>query len=70
MPTQAEYRAREEARMAGYDPDQLVIEIDQERDFDYLSIGLAPVDIKKLKPMYKRFQRESREIIARELCDG
>lgn len=59
MPREAEYIAREICRRAGYDPDQLVIEIDGERDFDYLHIGLAPVDIKKLKPIFMKFINEA-----------
>lgn len=70
MPQAVEYLAREMARNAGYDPDQLVVEIDREGDFDYISIGLAPVDIKKIKPIYTRFYKEAREILERELCDG
>lgn len=59
MPKAVEFLAREIARKAGYDPDQLVIDIDPEKDFDYISIGVAPVDIKKIKPMYTRFYKEA-----------
>lgn len=51
----AVHRAREMARDAGYDPDQLVVEIDKERDFDLMQIDLAPVDITKIKPVFMKF---------------
>lgn len=70
MPTRAEFLAREIARRAGYDPDRLVIELDRKRDFDYHAIGVAPVEIGKLRPLYTRFEREAREILKRELVDG
>lgn len=55
MPTQAEFQAREMCRQAGYDPDQLVVEINAEHDFDFLCIGLAPVTINNIQPVFMKF---------------
>lgn len=49
------YRARDIARRSGYDPDQLVVDIDQQHDFDLLHIGVAPVEIQKIKPLFMKF---------------
>lgn len=63
MPRKVEFLAREIARRAGYDPDQLVVEIDGDRDFDFLVLCLAPVDILKIKPMYTKFLDEAQRRI-------
>lgn len=70
MPSRVEYLAREIAQNAGYDPDQLVVEVDRDRDFDFLAIGVAPVEISSIKPIYMRFEKEAYEILSKELCDG
>lgn len=70
VPKQVEFLAREICRRAGYDPDQLVIGFDREKDFDYLHIGLAPVDIKKLKPIFMKFINEAEKIITQEGSDS
>lgn len=67
MPRTVEYLAREIARKAGYDPDQIVIEIDKERDFDYHTIGVAPVDISKLHPVFLDFIAEAQERMRKEV---
>ena len=59
MPREAEFLARDICRRAGYDPDQLVIGFDREKDFDYLHIGFAPVDIMKLQPIFMKFINEA-----------
>lgn len=71
MPREAEFLAREICRRAGYDPDQLVIGIDGEKDFDYLHIGVAPVDIRKIKPIFMKFINEAeRKISKRKPAKG
>lgn len=72
MPSQVEFLARELARRAGYDPDTLVVSIDKDSDYDYLSLGFAPVDLKKLKPVFILFYPEAhRQMVEKEeLCDG
>lgn len=47
--------ARESARMAGLDPDQLVVALDSEEDYDLHQLGYAPVDIKKMHPVFMVF---------------
>lgn len=70
MPRKVEFLAREIASRAGYDPDQLTVEIDRDRDFDLLTIGLAPVDILKIKPVYMKFINEAhRQIQQAELAE-
>lgn len=59
MPRETEFLAREICRRAGYDPDQIVAEIDGEKDFDYVIIGLAPVNILKLQPIFMKFIDEA-----------
>ena len=70
MPKQVEFLAREMCRRAGYNPDQLVIETNPKEDFDYLYIGLAPVDITKIQPMFMKFINEAEKIIAQEGPDS
>lgn len=72
MPRKVDYLAREIARKAGYDPDQLVIEIDKERDFDFFAIGVAPVDIKRIRPIFMNFYPDAEKIMLEkgELCNG
>lgn len=69
MPRKVEFRAREIARKAGYDPDQLVVEIDQHRDFDLLHIGLAPVNIKNIQPIFMKFINEASRQIEAEFAE-
>ncbi len=66
VPDSVEFEAREICRKAGYDPDQLVISLDNHKDFDYLYIGLAPVDVSKLQPMFMKFINEAKKIIAQK----
>ena len=70
MPKQVEFLAREICRRAGYDPDQLVISFNPVDDFDYLYMGLAPVDILNLQPMFMKFINEAEKIIAQEGPDS
>lgn len=60
------YRARDIARNAGYDPDQLVVEISKEEDFDFLEIGLAPVNITEIKPVFMKFYQIAQREMAWE----
>lgn len=60
MPSQVEFLAREIARKAGYDPDKLVVPVDRDHDYDYLSLGFAPVDLKKLIPVFTLFYDDAR----------
>lgn len=59
MHQKLEHLAREIARKAGYDPDQVVIAFDPEKDFDLMAIGVVPVDIKNLHPLFTRFYRDA-----------
>ena len=70
MPKQVEFLAREICRRAGYNPDQLVIETNPKEDFDYLYIGLAPVDIAKIQPMFMKFINEAEKIVTKEGPDS
>ena len=70
MPKPVEFLAREMCRRAGYNPDQLVIDVNPKEDFDYLYIGFAPVDILNLQPMFMKFINEAEKIIAQEGPDS
>lgn len=72
MPRKVEFLAREMAHNAGYDPDQLVVAINPDRDFDYLAIGFAPVSIKDIHPLFTFFYSDARRALVEqgELCDG
>ena len=69
MPKPVEFLAREICRRAGYNPDQLVIDVNPKEDFDYLYIGLAPVDILNLQPMFMKFINEAEKIVTKEGSD-
>ena len=58
MPSDVEFMARERCRRAGYDPDMIVADADRERHFDYLEIGVIPVDIHNLRPCFMEFVEE------------
>lgn len=67
MPKKAEYVAREMCIERGLDPDQIVVEFDPRTSMEHLKLGVVPVNIAKLFPLFMKFmgsaERRLREAV-------